>query len=153
MLPKYHILLGFIFSAILFLIFPSINIISAGVIFLSSFLIDVDHYIYYVFKKKDFSLKRAYKWFVEKNNRLSRLGPRKKRKYKFPILFFHNFELIIFLILFSLLNIIFLYILIGFLFHLLLDYLKMIYDKDLLLLKISIIYVLITNKFKKDLKI
>ncbi len=58
MLPKHHVVLGFVISLTVFIIFPSIGLISFLIIWASSVLIDFDHYLYYVFKKKDFSLKR-----------------------------------------------------------------------------------------------
>ena len=72
MLPKYHIIYGFILSLILFLIFPTLGLIGAGIIFLSSFLIDVDHYIYYVLKENKFSPRKAIHHFLEKRKRLSK---------------------------------------------------------------------------------
>ena len=59
MLPKTHILLGLIFSLLIYFSLE-LTIIQASLVFLSSFLIDFDHYLWYVFKKKDFSLKNAY---------------------------------------------------------------------------------------------
>ena len=53
MYPKHHILLGFIFSVFVFILFPKIGILGVSIIFLSSFLIDVDHYIGYAIRKRD----------------------------------------------------------------------------------------------------
>ena len=55
MLPKWHLFLGFFFALTLFLVFPEIEIAGFLIIFFSTFLMDIDHYIYYVFKKRDFS--------------------------------------------------------------------------------------------------
>lgn len=105
MLPKYHILLGIMFTCIIYW-FVSINIFQASLIFLASILIDFDHYIWYVQRKKDFSLKNAY-------NFLNGLGGNGK---KF-ILFLHTIE---FHILIGVLIFIwtgFFYVLIGMIFH------------------------------------
>src|SRR3989344_2064766 len=91
MLPKYHALLGFIFSAIVFLIFPQIKLIGALIIFLSSFLIDVDHYLYYIIIKKDFSLKNAYNYHLDIRNN------NKKGKIRL----FHTAEFLIVLLILS----------------------------------------------------
>ncbi|MDP2673070.1 MAG: hypothetical protein Q8O84_04625, partial [Nanoarchaeota archaeon] len=60
MLPKYHVLFGFLFSLILFLIFPFIGLSGFLIIFISSVLIDIDHYLFYVFKNRIFSINKAY---------------------------------------------------------------------------------------------
>ena len=64
MLPKWHILLGFLFTYVIYW-FTSINIFQASLIFLASILIDFDHYIFCVQKKKDWSFKNAY-FFLRK---------------------------------------------------------------------------------------
>jgi len=46
MTPRYHFIIGAIVSLLLWL-HPEINYITASIIFLSSILIDFDHYIYY----------------------------------------------------------------------------------------------------------
>jgi len=61
MLPKWHILIGFVFSYLLAHFF-NISLLSALLIFSSSVLIDVDHYIHYIYKKRDISLINAYFW-------------------------------------------------------------------------------------------
>ena len=70
MLPKTHVLLGALFSGLLLLILK-INIISTAIIFFSSFLIDVDHYILYVINKKDWSLSSSYNLYknVQRNHK------------------------------------------------------------------------------------
>jgi putative transposase len=78
MLPKYHVLFGFIFSSLIFLIFPSAGWLGFFIIFLSSFLIDVDHYIYYVWKKKDLSLKNSIVWFKSVSGKFQALSKKQK---------------------------------------------------------------------------
>lgn len=147
MLPKYHILLGFILSLLLFLIFPSINWIGAVIIFLSSFLIDVDHYIHYVFKKRDLNLGKAYNWYIFRQKKLLSLSRNQRNKIPGHFLFLHGIEpLLILLLLGIFLSKYFLYILIGFAFHLLLDVLYQIKFHDRVD-RISIIYDFF--KFKK----
>ena len=91
MLPKYHITLGAIVSLIIYLFFP-ITIFQAIVIFLSSFLIDCDHYLYYFLKTKDFSFKKAVKYNIKNRERQISLPFDKKNYYKRPILIFHGIE-------------------------------------------------------------
>jgi hypothetical protein len=147
MLPKYHVALGFIFSIILFLVFPSITLIGAGIIFFSSFLIDVDHYIYYIFKKKKINLIRAVNYFLEKRKKLHNMGIKKRNEFYSGFCFFHGIEsLIVFFILGIFISKYFLLIFMGFTFHLFLDLLEEVH-KNLRLDKISIIYDWF--KFKK----
>jgi len=122
MLPKYHILLGFFFALFLFIIFPKIEVVGFLIIFLSSFLIDIDHYIYYVFKKRDLSLSRAYKWFIQKRKKYLVLSRKKRNEVYLEIHFLHGVEILIMLFLLGLFVCkYFFYILIGFAFHLFLD--------------------------------
>ncbi len=151
MLPKYHILLGLVASLILY--FFGINYLFILVFFFSSFLIDADHYINRVFKKKDLSLKKAYQYFYKKGKKWVSLSPDKRKKYKADIVIFHYFEIIFSLLILSYFYKIFLFIALGFLFHLCLDYIHMIYHKDNPVIKMSLIYTLIRNKNKKILKV
>ena len=147
MLPKSHILLGFIFSLILFIIFPKIGIIGFVIIFFSSFLIDVDHYIYYVFKKRDLSLKNAYSWFIQKRKKYLALSRKKRNEVYLKIHFLHGIEpLLILFVLGFYVSEYFFYILIGFAFHLFLDitHQRKFHDR---LDRISLIYDFI--KFRK----
>ena len=69
MLPKSHLIYGIIFASAVYLLSPLITLIPALLILFGSVLIDTDHYIWYVYKKKDWSLKNAYhylKYNVEK---------------------------------------------------------------------------------------
>lgn len=152
MYPKYHAIIGFLFCVLLFLIFPAINLLGLLLIFLSTLLIDVDHYIYFVFKKKSFNLKKAYTWFKEiKTSWLTKQDKKEIYSYKWPVMFLHNLEFILLLIILCSFNYYFKFILIGVLLHLFLDYLELIYFKFPLTLKLSLIYLLIRNKNKKNI--
>jgi hypothetical protein len=157
MLPKTHIFFGLIFSSILFLIFPQIGILGFLIIWLSSFLIDVDHYLFYVYLKKDLSLKNAHKWFMKKHitfHSLSKEEKKQKLKNVYLPCIFHGIEAIVILVLlyffFPIYNHIFLYILIGFLFHQFLDFISIIFGGYTLRHLGSQSYNLI--KFKQSLK-
>ena len=130
MLPKYHIVLGFLFSLILWTIFPFINILEASIIFFSSFLIDVDHYLFYVFKNKIFSINKAYNYFFELRKKAMTKSLKEKRiKIANPLMYlFHGIEVLLILFLLGFfINKIFLFIFIGFNFHLFLDIVEQIY--------------------------
>ncbi len=138
MLPKWHILLGFVFAYIVYW-FTSINIFGASLIFLSSVLIDFDHYVWYGFKKKDWSLKNAY-------NRNKALP----KKHKPIMHIFHTIEfLIMVFMLFYFWNG-FLFILVGMVFHSILDILDIFYNKKLGAREFSFIRYLILNKRNRD---
>jgi hypothetical protein len=148
MYPKYHALFGFIFSLILFLLFPNtFGVFEAGIIFFSSFLIDVDHYIYYLFKYKSFNLKKAFNYFSNARTKLLKL-PFEKRKYYYSgWCFFHGIEwLILFLFLGLFFSKYFFFLFLGFLLHLCLDWIEE-YSKSSRIDKFFVIYDLF--KFKK----
>ena len=139
MLPKYHIILGFLFSLILWIIFPSISILGALIIFFSSFLIDVDHYLYFVLNKQNINLKNAYNYFVKK--RKIAIAKKTKNKNPNPLMYlFHGIEVLLILFILGIFtNKIFLFIFIGFSFHLFLDLVEQIYY-GFRIAKISLIF-------------
>jgi hypothetical protein len=149
MLVSRHIILGILLSIFLYFLFPNLGIFSISIIFLSSFLIDVDHYIYYVYKYKSLSLKKAYFFFLEIKKKWIAFSPAEKRQYQFLILLFHGVEFLFVLAVASFFSQIMLYIFIGSAFHLLVDWIELIYAKSPLYIKLSPIYVHITNKHKK----
>lgn len=152
MLPKYHIALGFFFSFVLFLIFPNIGLIGAGIIFLSSFLIDIDHYIYYIIKERKTSLKKAIHHFLEKRRKLSNMTIERRNEFYSGFCFLHGMEILIILILAStFISESFMFVFIGFALHLFLDLIEEIY-KGLRIDKISVIYDWIKYKKLKYLK-
>jgi len=140
MLPKHHIFLGTIFAVALFLIFPKIGLIGFLLIIASTVLMDVDHYVYYVFKKRNLSLSRAYNWFLKRHKRLLSLSRKKRNEIYTEIHFLHGIEpLLILFVLGVCFSKYFFYILVGFAFHLFLDiiYQRKIHDR---LDRISLIY-------------
>jgi len=125
MLPKYHIILGLVFSIILILIFPQIGILGFLIIFLSSVLIDVDHYLSFAYNKKDFSLSKSYVWHLEQK----KLESAKVKKGIREKGFFHPLHTIEFLILLAILSFfsqITFFIFIGILFHSLNDFIDLV---------------------------
>jgi hypothetical protein len=130
MFPKIHIIFGFIFSLILLLLFPEIGWFGFISIFASSVLIDVDHYLFYAVTKKDWSLKNAYNWFVEGEKKFKKLLLKEKKESKQIPCIFHGIEFIIILLVLIYFNFyrqFLIYILLGIVFHQVLDF---IYIKD-----------------------
>ena len=99
MLPKYHIILGFFFSLILFLIFPFIGLLGFLIIFVSSVLIDADIYLYYVFTKKNFNLINAMKYYSKKRKEVLLLPMEQRAKKQGNIRIFHGIEVLLILFL------------------------------------------------------
>jgi len=88
MFPKYHIISSALLSILLYPFF-GLNVLF---VFFVGFLIDIDHYIYYVFKFRNLDLKKSYKYFEDYP---------KRRHFVDCLCIFHTIE---FFILFALLS-------------------------------------------------
>lgn len=152
MLPKKHLILGAIFSIILFILFPKIGFLGFFLILFSSVLIDVDHYIYYIYKKRDFNISNSYKWYSKPIKKWNNLSQEKRKEFYSGIFLFHGLEIIIILLFLIFYFNFFIYILIGFLFHQILDFIDLIYKQASLYKIISVFYSLIYCKNKKLLQ-
>jgi len=117
---KFHFLFGIIFLVLLYFLFSSIiSFWGLLIIFLSSFLIDIDHYFYYIYKKGDFSLVRAYKWYIKNAHKFYFLSKEKRKQIYLGFYIFHGIEPLIILFFLGLyVSQFFNFVLIGFLFHL-----------------------------------
>lgn len=152
MLPKTHAILGLVFSVILFLLVPDVSLVDASLVFLASVFVDADHYIYYVLRKKDISLRNAYAWFIEKRDFLCSLNSEEIRKYERAIMIFHGIEFWAILAFLIFIHKIFLFILAGILFHICLDLIDLLKRDMPLHGKLSQIYTHKTNKNRKKLE-
>ncbi len=89
----------------------------------ASVLIDVDHYLFYVWKKKDFHLGRAFGWFVKKKKAFEKLERKVRKEYMNAWFCLHGLESVL---IFGLLGFfvwnVFYFVAAGFLFHLILDW-------------------------------
>ena len=121
MYMKQHILFGLIFAIGIFLLFPQISLLGFSIIIFSSVLIDVDHYFFYVYKKNDFNLKKAYKWFLQEDSHCRSLSWEQRTNLRGPICILHGVEVLVILIFLSFIFNFFIFIFAGFAFHLLLD--------------------------------
>ncbi len=151
MLPKTHIILGALASLLIYLIYPAIGPINTLIIFLSSFLIDVDHYIYYILKKKDYNLKKAFNWFVNQRKIFLKLSPKKRENFERTIIIFHGIECWLLIILLIFVHKIFLFILMGIMIHMFFDFIDLHLTKTPFHIKTSQVYVHIKNKNNKNL--
>ncbi len=149
MKPLEHLIFGMVFALILFVIFPQISLIGFFLIVASTVLIDVDHYIYYAYTKKDWSLKNAYNWFIKNGKKYHKLSENQKKDIYFGICFLHGIEAIIILFAFSFYFTFFLFIITGFIFHQFLDFIDLT-SRNLSRYKlISLTYSLFYTKNKK----
>ena len=118
MLPYEHLIVGVIFTVILFFINPSIGFLGALLIVLSTVLVDIDHYIFYAIKKRDLSLINAYKWYQSNRVKTHHLSKKEKSKIYFGFHFLHGIEIFaIIYLLYAYINPIFLYIMMGYSLH------------------------------------
>jgi len=138
MLPKWHIILGFIFSLLVWAVFPQIKLGGFIIIFLSSFLVDIDHYLLYCLNKKNFSIKSAYIYY--------RNLPKKHK----PIMhFFHTIEFAVAIALLGLYLKVFFMIFIGFIFHSFLDIAEMAKENNINNREFSFLRYIIYRKTEK----
>lgn len=112
MLPKWHVLFGFVFCLLLW--FFNFPIGALAVIWLVNFGIDIDHYIIYIINKKKWSLIKAYRFFLKL-----------KSSSKYYFCFFHTIEFVAFLACLAFLDKLFYFILLAVLFHLTIDLIAM----------------------------
>jgi len=138
--PKYHFIIGVIFIIFLHFIFPQITFLNLLIILFSSVLIDGDHYVYYIIKKRDFNLFRCYKWYKIETNKTCHLSMNERKKVYTGFYLFHGIEILIILFLLgTYIAQFFIFIFIGFSLHLFFDIISEIYFKRTIH-KISIIY-------------
>ena len=147
MYPKYHIIFGAIATFIIYIIF-SITLLQATIIFLSSFLIDFDHYLIYFLKKKDTSLKNARRYFKGTKDKWIETPLKERKKVKHHIIIFHGIEFWIILLILAQFYSLFYYVLLGIAIHMFLDYIDIISLRAPFYTKFSQIYVYLTNKKK-----
>lgn len=120
MLPRWHIILGAVFCLFIFLTAPNITFFYLSLIFLSSFLIDFDHYVCAVMNTGKFGLISAFDYHNKLAKKMA-INHRKGIRKKYDFHLFHTVE---FHVLFGIAGIFlapFFYIFIGMIFHSLLD--------------------------------
>lgn len=130
MLPKTHILLGAFFSALIWLLFPEIAWYNILLIFLSSFLIDFDHYMCAVRKNRSWSLLSALRYY-DGLGAIEKVEFKQGIKKKGDFHIFHTVEFHLFVLLMGLWFEPFFFIFIGMVFHSLMDLISMGYKKRL----------------------
>lgn len=127
MLPRWHIILGALFAISLYYIFPSIKVTGILLIFLSSFLIDFDHYAAAAIKLKEFRIGRILEY-----HRIKGIQSKEERKrgirVKGDFHIFHTIEFHLLVLVIGLFFTPFLYVFIGMLFHSIVDLISIGYQ-------------------------
>lgn len=119
--PPGHVFFGLLFSAFLFFLFPEVGIVNLSLLFLSSTLMDVDHYFFYIYRKKSFDIYKAYKYALEHKRQIREFGIEADEEFPKYFYIFHGFEIILIAFILSFFFKPAYFIFIGFSFHLLLD--------------------------------
>lgn len=130
MLPRWHIILGLLFSLALWAFFPDVPWYCISIMFLSSILIDFDHYMCAVWKTGNWGLRAALKYHEEK--RKVELLERRRgifRKEDFHI--FHTIEFHAIVLALAFVYPVFMYVLAGMIFHSLSDLVNMAYEQEI----------------------
>ena len=126
MLPRWHIFWGAIFTLIIWYFAQDLKPIYLLLIFLSTFLIDLDHYLVAVKENNTLSLKRSLIYFKE-NNKKEISDHKKGKRNRGHFFLFHTIEFHIFIAILGLFWIGFFYIFIAMVFHSLLDLFWLLY--------------------------
>lgn len=120
MYPRWHILSGAILALLVWIAAPNLNFVYIILLFLSSFLMDVDHYFCSVIKTKKLGIFNAFHYhekLVEEEKRKHEQGLKEKSDFHL----FHTIEAHVLIGLLSLFWMGFFYIFLGMVFHSLLD--------------------------------
>jgi len=147
MLPKYHILIGIVLAVILVNFF-NFSLTAGIIIFLASFLIDLDHALRYTIKTKNINPFKFRKYSKHRSEKWLALSHEQRKNQKYPIYIFHGVEFWILIIILSFYYPFFFWIFLGTAAHMIADFAFMIYHHDPLDIKLSQIYNLLRN-YKK----
>ena len=148
---KYHILVGALVAYIISIIF-NLDFLRGFIIFSASILIDFDHYLWDSLETKNWNPLSAVRWYIHHGSRWKEISKKERDKYKSGVYIFHNWIFwLILLILGVIINKIYLWILVGFVIHIIPDLFVLKIRGASIKQKISVGYVLKRNKKKKFL--
>jgi hypothetical protein len=125
MLPKWHIFWGFPLVFVFWVFNPSISYLTLLLLFSSSVLIDIDHYITAVTKTKRWSISKNYKHY---KNLISQTKIKKSKgiREKGDFFLFHTLEFHLLIALLSFIWIPMFYVFIGMVYHSIFDVIWMV---------------------------
>ncbi len=147
---KWHLLFGFTISYILVQFFE-FSLFSGLIIFLSSWMIDIDHYFWYLFEMKGKNPIKALMWYNKNIDKWFKMSFKEREKFKRGVFIFHTIGFWTLLFILSFFHPIFLWILIGVMTHMAADLPHLIYHGEPLYNKIFLTAVIKRNKNKKSL--
>ena len=127
MQPKWHILYSFVFAIILNQLFH-LSLLASFIIFLSAIFIDLDHVLIYFLETKDINPYKFSEWTIKRDAHYKSLSKSERKKLKLPHFIFHGIEFVVVLVLLILVHNLFLWILFGVIFHLILDFIHLFYE-------------------------
>ncbi len=154
MRTRKHLIYGSLFAVACYFLFDIVGFTEAFVIWICSwFIIDLDHAVRYSIRTGDFNPYRFFKFGKEFEKIWKRVSREDKKKYKNPLFMFHGIESLLVLFILSFWWEAFFWCFIGFLFHLILDWVNLYVREEGVLAKVSVIYVLIRNRKKKSIRI
>ena len=145
MMPKWHVLFGGIFSLVLIAFFD-LSLVQGAIVFISSVMIDLDHYVLYVIKERKIHPKKFWDHSMKRRDTWRSFSKKEKKLHKEPHFILHGLETIFILIILSYFLDIFFWIFLGLSFHIFLDILERIYSSEHLSTKSSQIWLWQRNK-------
>jgi len=148
---KWHLLIGFTVSYILVYFF-NFPLFAGLIIFLSSWVIDGDHYLWYAFETKDWNPLHVIRWYIKSIPKWFKLTLKERDKFKKGVWICHGILFWIILAALTFVHELFLWILIGIAIHMTADWIDLIKKGEPLYNKIFPCYVIKRNKGKKSLK-
>ncbi len=151
MLPRWHIFFGFVFSYILVYFF-NFSLFAGFIVFLASIFIDLDHVLLYFLETKDLHPAKFFEWGNKKEALWHSLSTQEKKNYQAPHFILHGIEFVIILLIFSLFHPFFMWVLLGILVHLALDFIDLYQKRKThhFSLKASQIWLWRRNRGKKN---
>jgi hypothetical protein len=122
MMPKIHVFAGLVGAVGLWLVFD-VGWFFCLVFWGASFLIDVDHYFFYVWSERNWSLWKAFKLFLLKKKKYEAMNRKERKKVMKGFWVLHGLEWVLLFGVFGyfIWNM-FYFVALGFLFHLVLDW-------------------------------
>ena len=148
MLPKWHVLGGFIL-ALLLIWALKISWVAGAIVFLSSILVDIDHYIIYIWKERKIHPLEFWNWSSKRIKKWRTFSKKEKELHKRPQFLLHGMEALVLIFALSFLWQVFFWIYLGFGLHICMDLIDKIYYSAHPSTKISQIWLWHRNKKKK----
>jgi len=151
MRPRKHLIYGSLFALACFFLFAVVGVYEALIIWVCSWLIiDLDHVTRYLVRTGNFSYKRFLMAAKDFEKKWKKLSNDDMKKYTNPFFVLHGIESLIVLFLLSFRWDFFFWCFIGFLFHMILDWVNLYVREENVWAKVSVIYALITSRGKKN---